>query len=80
MVQTVRYLTVGNQPLYFVDIRTVIFSVDPRVVPFPVWRTKKDRREADLKRKQRKPALIIRLEGRPRHLTESGPAPDPGAA
>jgi hypothetical protein len=79
ILRTVSIFDYGSQALYFVDIDTVIFSMNPRIVPFPVWRTRRDPPPAKAEAKRPQPALIVRLDGR-FDARDRGPAPGPSAA
>ena len=69
----------GSRRVYFVDIGTVIFSIEPHIVPFPVWRAKRDSARRDRAGERRQEALIVRLENKLKP-GDRGPAPDPSAA
>jgi hypothetical protein len=73
-------LTAGIKRITFLDIGTVIFSIDPRVVPFPAWRAKPDPGPQERQAQGREPALIITLDRRSTRGGKGGPAPGPSAA
>jgi hypothetical protein len=66
---------------YFMDIATIIFSLNARIVPFPVWRTEEPASgSTERSASVAELARILRLNDSRGSADQDGPTPGPTAA